>query len=253
MSGGPLSGSQDADRAGPRRHRRGERADGREGSAGARLRRPVRRRRRAAGDGGRPDVADPGSGVRRHGRASSTRCAPEAKGAVQTALGAGIDVRMITGDHAVTAQAIGETLGLGPGAISGAELQALLRRRGRAPAARAARVRPGLARGQAAAGPADAGAGTDRRDDRRRGQRRRRAEAGRHRGGDGQRQRGHQAGRPHDPHRRQLRHAGARRRDRPPGLREGRLLRPLPDDPAAVAGHAVPRRHAPSTSTTASR
>jgi Ca2+-transporting ATPase len=49
----------------------------------------------------------------------------EAKGAVRTALRAGIDVRMITGDHAVTAQAIGETLGLGPGAISGRELQAL--------------------------------------------------------------------------------------------------------------------------------
>ncbi len=49
----------------------------------------------------------------------------EAKGAVQTALGAGIDVRMITGDHAVTAAAIGRDLGLGPGAISGAELQAL--------------------------------------------------------------------------------------------------------------------------------
>jgi len=49
----------------------------------------------------------------------------EAKGAVQTALGAGIDVRMITGDHAVTAKAIGEQLGLGPGAISGTELQAL--------------------------------------------------------------------------------------------------------------------------------
>jgi len=49
----------------------------------------------------------------------------EAKGAVRTALGAGIDVRMITGDHAVTAQAIGETLGLGPGAISGTELEAL--------------------------------------------------------------------------------------------------------------------------------
>ena len=49
----------------------------------------------------------------------------EAKAAVQTALGAGIDVRMITGDHAVTAQAIAETLGLGQGAISGAELQAL--------------------------------------------------------------------------------------------------------------------------------
>ena len=50
---------------------------------------------------------------------------PEAKAAVETALRAGIDVRMITGDHAVTAQAIGETLGLGAGAISGAELQAM--------------------------------------------------------------------------------------------------------------------------------
>jgi Ca2+-transporting ATPase len=49
----------------------------------------------------------------------------EAKGAVQTALGAGIDVRMITGDHAVTAHAIGETLGLGSGAVSGTELQAM--------------------------------------------------------------------------------------------------------------------------------
>ncbi|HEY6794358.1 MAG TPA: cation-transporting P-type ATPase [Kineosporiaceae bacterium] len=50
---------------------------------------------------------------------------PAAKSAVATALGAGVDVRMITGDHAVTAQAIGESLGLGPGAISGAELQAM--------------------------------------------------------------------------------------------------------------------------------
>ena len=49
----------------------------------------------------------------------------EAKGAVQVALSAGIDVRMITGDHAVTAQAIGRSLGLGPGAISGAELRKL--------------------------------------------------------------------------------------------------------------------------------
>jgi P-type Ca2+ transporter type 2C len=50
---------------------------------------------------------------------------PQAKAAVATALAAGIDVRMITGDHAVTAQAIGESLGLGPGALSGAELQAM--------------------------------------------------------------------------------------------------------------------------------
>ena len=49
----------------------------------------------------------------------------EAKSAVETALTAGIDVRMITGDHAVTAQTIGEDLGLGPGAISGTQLRAL--------------------------------------------------------------------------------------------------------------------------------
>ncbi len=49
----------------------------------------------------------------------------EAKSAVEIALGAGIDVRMITGDHAVTARAIGEQLGLGEGAISGAELKQL--------------------------------------------------------------------------------------------------------------------------------
>ena len=49
----------------------------------------------------------------------------EAKSAVSIAQGAGIDVRMITGDHAITAQAIGESLGLGPGAISGTELDAL--------------------------------------------------------------------------------------------------------------------------------
>ncbi len=49
----------------------------------------------------------------------------EAKDAVAIALRAGIDVRMITGDHAVTARAIGEELGLGVGAISGPELQEL--------------------------------------------------------------------------------------------------------------------------------
>jgi P-type Ca2+ transporter type 2C len=47
----------------------------------------------------------------------------EAKDAVRTARRAGIDVRMITGDHAVTAQAIGKMLELGPGAISGRELE----------------------------------------------------------------------------------------------------------------------------------
>ena len=39
----------------------------------------------------------------------------EAKDAVRVALDAGIDVRMITGDHTVTARAIADELGLGPG------------------------------------------------------------------------------------------------------------------------------------------
>ncbi len=50
---------------------------------------------------------------------------PEAKEAVAVAHRAGIDVRMITGDHVVTARAIGEDLGLGSGAISGTEFQGL--------------------------------------------------------------------------------------------------------------------------------
>ncbi|MFC9766345.1 cation-translocating P-type ATPase [Rhodococcus jostii] len=50
---------------------------------------------------------------------------PEAIASVRTAHEAGIDVRMITGDHAITASAIGAELGLGPGAIGGAELQAM--------------------------------------------------------------------------------------------------------------------------------
>jgi P-type Ca2+ transporter type 2C len=49
----------------------------------------------------------------------------EAKDAVRAALGAGVDVRMITGDHTVTARAIADELGLGPGVITGTELQRL--------------------------------------------------------------------------------------------------------------------------------
>ena len=45
----------------------------------------------------------------------------EANDAVRVALAAGIDVRMITGDHTVTARAIADELGLGPGVITGAD------------------------------------------------------------------------------------------------------------------------------------
>jgi Ca2+-transporting ATPase len=49
----------------------------------------------------------------------------EAKQAVRVALDAGIDVRMITGDHTITARAIADQLDLGPGVITGTELQQL--------------------------------------------------------------------------------------------------------------------------------
>ncbi|MWB98941.1 cation-translocating P-type ATPase [Agromyces seonyuensis] len=50
---------------------------------------------------------------------------PSSKEAVRIAHEAGIEVRMITGDHAITAAAIGDKLGLGDGAASGADLQAM--------------------------------------------------------------------------------------------------------------------------------
>jgi Ca2+-transporting ATPase len=49
---------------------------------------------------------------------------PEAIEAVRVATRAGIDVRMITGDHLVTAQAIAAELGLGPGGMSGTQFAA---------------------------------------------------------------------------------------------------------------------------------
>jgi P-type Ca2+ transporter type 2C len=50
---------------------------------------------------------------------------PEASAAVKAAHEAGIEVRMITGDHLVTAGAIGAELGLPGGGLSGAEMAAM--------------------------------------------------------------------------------------------------------------------------------
>jgi Ca2+-transporting ATPase len=50
---------------------------------------------------------------------------PEAKSAIEKAHRAGIQVRMITGDHAVTAGAIGKELGITGRAITGAEFAAM--------------------------------------------------------------------------------------------------------------------------------
>jgi Ca2+-transporting ATPase len=50
---------------------------------------------------------------------------PEAKAAIKVAHAAGIQVRMITGDHAVTAEAIARQLGITGRAITGAEFAAM--------------------------------------------------------------------------------------------------------------------------------
>ena len=50
---------------------------------------------------------------------------PQAKAAIATAKSAGIQVRMITGDHAVTAEAIARQLGIEGRAITGAEFAAM--------------------------------------------------------------------------------------------------------------------------------
>ena len=167
---------------------------------------------------------------------------PEAKAAVTTALSAGIDVRMITGDNAITAGAIGAEPGPRPRGDQRRGVPGALRRADPRAVAEPARLRPRLARGQAAARPDHAGPGHGRRSDRRRRERRRGAQAGGHRRRDGQRQRGDQAGRADDPHRRQLRDARARRRARPARVRQGRRLRALPDDAADRARAAVPHR-----------
>ena len=52
----------------------------------------------------------------------------EAKAAIAECKSAGIQVRMITGDHAVTAAAIGKELGITGDALTGAEFAAHERR-----------------------------------------------------------------------------------------------------------------------------
>jgi P-type Ca2+ transporter type 2C len=168
----------------------------------------------------------------------------EAKDAVTTALSAGIDVRMITGDNPITANAIGASLGLGPGAISGAEFQALsdeeivarlpqLHVLGRVTPEdklRLARLMQGEGQIVAATGDAVNDAVALKQ-----------ADIGVAMGSGSEVTK--QAARMILTDDRQLRNLGARGPARAQGLRQGRRLRPLPDDPAAGAGDAVHRCH----------
>ena len=73
---------------------------------------------------------------------------PAAKAAIATAKAAGIQVRMITGDHAVTAEAIAHQLGIEGRAMTGADFRAMSDDEAIAPDRRHRRHRPCLARGQ---------------------------------------------------------------------------------------------------------
>ena len=123
--------------------------------------------RRRAGDGGRPARLRPGARSIRTRTcstwsrtspcwpwsASSTRRAPRPRPPSPSATSAGIQVRMITGDHAVTAAAIGRELGIEGEALTGAEFAAMSDEQ---LAARAPGHRRGGSRGTGGQGPAGA-------------------------------------------------------------------------------------------------
>ena len=165
-----------------------------------------------------------------------------AKAAIATAHEAGIQVRMITGDHAVTAAAIAKELGIPGRAISGAEFKAMSDEELDAAIGDIgviARVAP---EDKVRLVDTLEAEGRHRRDDRRRRQRRAGAEEGRHRHRDGDhRHRGLEGSRDDDPHRRQLRHDRAGGRARPRALRQPHQVHPLPDGRARRLHRHLPR------------
>jgi magnesium-transporting ATPase (P-type) len=171
---------------------------------------------------------------------------PAAKAAIATAHSAGIQVRMITGDHAITAAAIAQELGITGRAISGGGVRRAERGRGRSADRRDRRHRARHARAEGPSGRHPQAQGPRGGDDRRRRQRRAGAQAGGHRHRDGHhRHRGLEGGRGDDPHRRQLRDDRQGRRAGPRALRQPRQVHPVPDGRAGGHDHHVPRREHP--------
>ena len=134
--------------------------------------------------------------------------------AIRNCHSAGIRVKMITGDHAITALAIARQIGLVGGA--GTDRQRTRRPRRRRAGRGGARhrgIRPRRAGTEAAPGARPAGPGRGGGDDRRWRQRRAGPQAGRHRHRHGlRRHRSRQGGRRHGADRRQLRQHRGRRR-----------------------------------------
>ena len=212
---------------------------------------------RPAGDGGRPAglrprTFRPGRRPPRPGHrtsrcspwsASSTRRGPRPRRPSPSATCAGIQVRMITGDHATTAGAIGKELGIEGRALTGTEFAAMSDEELLAELDEHRRRRPRRARGQDPARPAAQAAEQHRGHDRRRRERRARPQEGRHRRRHGDhRHRGLEGRRGDDPHRRQLRHHRQRRRLRPHPLRQPVEVPPLPDVGPGRLHRDLPRR-----------
>ncbi len=150
---------------------------------------------------------------------------------------------MITGDHAVTAQAIASQLGIRGRAITGAEFAAMSRRAGRSRDRRHRGHRPRRARAQGPPGRHPAPEGPHHRDDRRRRERRAGPQERRHRRGHGHhRHRGLEGGRGDDPDRRQLRDHRQGGRARTGAVRQPVALHPVPDGLPVRVHRDVPRR-----------
>ena len=141
---------------------------------------------------------------------------PTAKASIATAKAAGIRVRMITGDYAVTAAAVGRPARHRRHGHHRRRVRRHERRRGAGQGRRHRRDRPRHPRAQGPPGRRPQEERPDRRDDRGRCQRRARGEEGRHRYRDGHhRHRGDQGSRGDDLDRRQLLHHRQGRRSGP--------------------------------------